>query len=409
MKSVKAKQMASLLIVLFLGYLGFSLALPLFPPMFLDPNHAILPSQFTPFTRTALLGLLLATYPLGQFFGCPILGMMSDKYGRKKVLLISLLAVVFVYIITALSIEFTMIYLLYASRFVCGLFEGNVVIAQAAITDISEDNSAKSKNFGWLVSISSSGFVFGPLLSGKLANPHLVSWFNYATPFWFASFFVLLAFIFVSLFFIETKRPNPEIKIKISKTFTNVIEGFHDRVLRKIYGANFFIFLAIFFFFTFFSVFLIRRFNFHVSDLAEFNAYLSIPITLAPIFFGVLTKRLSTKQIVISTSILLGINMLIIIFPHNSNMLFITLIPAGIFIACGFTFTALMISNNVNSEQQGHFLGINQSVQVSAEALTGLVGGFLAGYLSSLPLIIGAVFALLAPLFLIGKQQKKPT
>ena len=247
MKSVKAKQMASLLIVLFLGYLGFSLALPLFPPMFLDPTHAILPAQTTHFTRTALLGLLLAMYPLGQFFGCPILGKMSDKYGRKKVLLISLLAVVFVYIITALSIEFTMIYLLYASRFVCGLFEGNVVIAQAAITDISEDNAAKSKNFGWLVSISSSGFVFGPLLGGKLADPNLVSWFNYATPFWFASFFVLLAFIFVSIFFIETKRPNPEIKIKISKTFTNVMEGFQDRALRKIYSANFFIFLAIFF------------------------------------------------------------------------------------------------------------------------------------------------------------------
>ena len=98
------KRIFPVLVVLFLGYLGFSLALPLFPPLFLDPKHAFLPVETTTTMRRILLGILFAMYPLGQFVGAPLLGKFSDKYGRKPVLLISLILVIPAFIGSALSV-----------------------------------------------------------------------------------------------------------------------------------------------------------------------------------------------------------------------------------------------------------------------------------------------------------------
>src|SRR3990167_4219205 len=136
-----------ILIVLFLGYLGFSIVLPLFPHMFLDQHYPLLPFATSITIRQILLGLLFAMYPLGQFLGCPLLGKLSDKYGRKPIILISLLITIPAYISSALSISFSIPALLYISRFFCGLLEGNVTIAQASIADISEDKHTKAKNY----------------------------------------------------------------------------------------------------------------------------------------------------------------------------------------------------------------------------------------------------------------------
>lgn len=119
------KRVFPVLTVLFLGYLGYSLAIPLFPPLFLDPIHGFLPDGISQEARRILLGVLFAMYPLGQLVGAPLLGKLSDKYGRKPILLISLLIVIPAYLGSAFSVLFTFPTLLYISRFLSGLLEGN--------------------------------------------------------------------------------------------------------------------------------------------------------------------------------------------------------------------------------------------------------------------------------------------
>ncbi len=400
------KKVFPVLTVLFLGYLGYSLVIPLFPPLFLDPTYGFFPDELSQTTRRVLLGVLFATYPLGQLAGAPLLGKLSDKYGRKPILLISLLIVTPAYLGSAFSVLFTFPTLLYISRFLSGLLEGNIVIAQAAIADISEDTKTKTKHFGWLVSLSSTAFFFGPLIGGKLADSSTVSWFHFNTPFWGAAILSVIGFFIVLYLYEETHTPDREMKPFI-KTITEITAGLRYKHLRVIYSANFFIFSSIFFYLNFFTAYLMARFQFSVSILGKVNAYLAIPIMIAPLFFGILAKRWTPRQSMRLGSLYLCISYLIFVIPHSPWALLITLIPLGFFQSMGFTFPALMVSNAVSKKYQGIALGTNQSIQVFAEGGTALVGGFLLAIEQTIPIYVAATCAVLAAFILFLKPKSR--
>ncbi|NGX50510.1 MAG: Tetracycline resistance protein, class B [Chlamydiae bacterium] len=394
-----------LLTVLFLGYLGFSLAIPLFPPLFLNPEVAFLPSDMSSEMRRILLGLLFAMYPIGQFIGAPLLGRWSDKYGRRPVILISLIVVIPAYLGSAFSLLYSLPVLLFVSRFFSGLLEGNIVIAQAAIADISEDSREKTKNFGWMVSLSSSAFFIGPLIGGKLADAKIVSWFHYDTPFWCAAGLSLIGFAVVALLFRETHDPDPEIELSFKTLSQTFIKGIKYRPLRAIFTANFFIFLSIFFFLNFFSAYLVNAYHFSISLLGEVNAYLAIPVILGPLLFGLFTKIWTTKKSIQIGSLLLGVSFIIFLLPHSPWALLFTLIPIGLFMAMGFAFPAIYVSDKASKRFQGVALGTNQSIQVFAEAFTALIGGFLMALYNSLPIYLAALCGLLGALALIKQKE----
>ncbi len=408
------KRIFPVLTVLFLGYLGFSLAIPLFPPLFLDPTHAFLPVETTKELRRILLGILFAMYPIGQFVGAPLLGKLSDKFGRKPVLLISLMIVIPAYIGSALSVLYVLPPLLFVSRFLSGLLEGNIVIAQAAIADISEDAKTKTRNFGWLVSLSSTAFFFGPLIGGKLADSTIISWFHFDTPFWCAAGLTVIGFFIVLTLFRETHTPDPEIEVSVKAITRSFTEGLKYKRLRVIYSSNLFVFLAIFFFLNFFTAYLVNRFHFSVARLGEVNAYLSIPFMIAPIFFGMFAKWWTSRQAMRLGSLFLCISYLIFIMPESPWALLVTLVPLGFFQSMGFAFPAIMVSDAVSSRFQGQALGTNQSLQVFAEASTALTGGFIMAVANSLPIYCGAACAIIAALILfikpaVGQQGSSPS
>lgn len=363
------------LVVLFLGYLGFSLALPLFPPLFLDPAHPFLPKALSTDMRRVLLGFLFAMYPFGQFIGAPLLGKLSDKYGRKPLLLISLLIVIPAYIGSAFAVSYALPALLFISRFFSGLFEGNIVIAQASIADISENTHAKTKHFGWLVSLSSSAFFFGPLIGGKLADSKIVSWFHYDTPFWCAALLTLIGFGVVWTLFRETHPPDHEIEVSVKGMARSFTQGFGIKKLRRLYTANSFIFLAMFFFLNFFSAYLVNRFNFSFSRLGKVNAYLAIPFTVAPMCFGIFSKWWTSRQSMRFGALCICISFLVFVMPRSPWMLLLTLLPVGFFLSMGFAFPAIMVSDRVGKQTQGLALGTNQALLVFSEALTAIIGG----------------------------------
>jgi len=408
MSQISVTRILPILTVLFLGFLGFSLAIPIFPPMFFDPSHSILPTQTTTQMRSILLGILFAMYPLGQLIGCPIMGKLSDKYGRKPILLISLLIIIPAYISTGVSVRFSFVVLLFISRFLGGLLEGNIVIAQAAVSDISADAKEKTKNFGWLISFSSLAFFIGPLLGGKLADSKLVSWFHFDTPFFCAAILVIIGFFIVYIFYNETHTPDPDIKIEFRHMLSSMFAGLKSKKLTHLFTANLLIYLSMFFFYNFFSAYLVRRFNFSVSRLGEVNAYLAIFTAFAPLLFVKFTKYFSAHKTLIIGSICLGISFLIFILPNHPWALFFTLLPVGFFIAIGFAFTAILISENVSQKIQGQALGTNQSIQVFGEAITALVGGGLMALFLSLPILIGSVCALVGGVYLMILSRFSP-
>src|SRR5215216_3053150 len=138
--------------VICLGYLGYSLTLTLFIPMLLDTNFNLLARTSPTSLRMTVSGFLLAMYPLGQFFGSPVIGKLSDHYGRKKILLLSLLMCIIGFISIGISIQFHNLILLFISAFFTGLCESNMAISQSVIADKFQNSAEKTKYLGYAYS-----------------------------------------------------------------------------------------------------------------------------------------------------------------------------------------------------------------------------------------------------------------
>ncbi|CRX37925.1 MFS transporter [Estrella lausannensis] len=123
------RQFWTVLFIVFMGFLGISMPYLIFPALFLNPAYSIV-SDYT-IAPSLLLGMTLAAYPLGQFIGSPILGALSDDYGRKRLLAGTLFLNAFFNLLTAFALKWHLVELLILSRLLSGFMEGNIAIARA--------------------------------------------------------------------------------------------------------------------------------------------------------------------------------------------------------------------------------------------------------------------------------------
>lgn len=147
-------RVAPLYLVVFIGFVGYSLMITIFTPLILRADGGVLPSSTPLGTRTLVLGGLLAVYPLAQFVGSPILGALSDRFGRRPVLLASLAASTAFYGLLALALHLRSLPLLVLACLLAGLSEANIAIAQSAIADVSEV-ADRGRLFGYVYLCSS--------------------------------------------------------------------------------------------------------------------------------------------------------------------------------------------------------------------------------------------------------------
>lgn len=400
------RQLLPYAIVVLFAFIGFSLPLPILPEMFLDPTHSILPSTYSIEKKMMILGFLMTCYPLGQLIGSPLFGRLSDRFGRKKIILISLLGTTLGYVLTASSVSLNLLSGIFAGLLLCGFFEGNIAIAQAVIADLTRDENPADKifHFGWINLFVCVGFILGPLLGGILADPRLVSWFTFATPFWIAALMTVIGIVIIYFGSKETKvfsleKPEPFLKGQIALLL--------KQPLQTLYLANFFISLAVFSFFRFFPVYLERVFNFTPSELAYVMVYNSIAFALCILFFAAtLSKKISSWKAAIIFTPLLGIMFMVIAIPSSFWTLLYILPIVGGLLALTLTNASVLVSNAASHEGQGQAMGTLTSVQVLAELLAAIIGAAAAAILPSLALIFGGIMALIATLILYVKRER---
>jgi DHA1 family tetracycline resistance protein-like MFS transporter len=381
-----------LYLVVFIGFVGYSLMITVFTPLFLADDGGLLSSSGSTAERTLVLGGVLALYPLAQFVGAPILGALSDRRGRRPVLLGSLAASACFYGGIALALHLQSLPLLIAACLLAGLSEANIAIAQSAIADVAVP-SQRSRLFGYVYLSSSLAYVVGPLGGGKLADPGVVSWFGYPTPFIAVAGLLLATLSLTALRFRETHVPSPGPAIGLGRAFANVGAAFAPGRLRPLFLANFVLYLAIFGFFRVYPIYLVDHFGMGVSRESEFIAWVAVPIVIANLgLVGWLSRRLDPRRLTIRFGVALAVCLAAVVVPHPEGALWVTLFACALALAVCLPSMAAMISAAVDSEQQGSALGSNQSLQVGAEGVSGLAGGGLAAISTALPLpAMGAV------------------
>ena len=209
-----------LLLVLFIDGMGLGLVIPVLNGLIFDPNSQFLPANdFSPLMHNVIYGAIISIFMLCWFFGAAVLGDLSDQIGRKKSLIICLLGAFLSYLLSAWAVNASSLTLLLLGRVIAGVTSGSQPIAQAAIIDLSTPET-KARNLGFILLSLSLGFIFGPLFGGLLSDKNISPYFNFATPFYFATLISFINIVFLYLFFNETfvsktttLKINPEAKI----------------------------------------------------------------------------------------------------------------------------------------------------------------------------------------------------
>jgi MFS transporter, DHA1 family, tetracycline resistance protein len=388
---VKKRPLLPIFFTVFMDLIGIGIIIPILAVLFIRPEAGLLPLDYTLSQRTLLLGLLIASYPAAQFFGAPILGALSDRYGRKRMLLISLFGTLIGYIIFGIGIKLHSIPLLFASRILDGFTGGNIAIAMSAIADLS-DAKSKVRNFGMMGVAFGLGFILGPFLGGKFADPSLISWFDYATPLWIAAGLSLVNIVLVIFFFVETLRKKRKVQVSPITGFRNIYKAFHKPHLRTMFTVSFLYVLGFMFFTQFFQVYLIDKFHVDQTEIGDMFAFMGVCIVLTQ---GLVTRNISKhfapQQVLKYTILGLALTLPILLIPNAWIGLFFIIPFVSLFQGLTMPNTTATISNLAHADEQGEILGLNQSIQSAAMTLPPVISGIVYALHRTLPILISAV------------------
>jgi len=384
----------TIIFTVFMDLVGVGIANPIIAPLLLRPESNFLPASYSDNQRTLLLGLLIAIFSVAGFFSGPLLGALSDRYGRKPILLASISLTLVGYLIFALGIHLENVPLLFVSRAVYGIGGGNLSVIQSAIADIS-DAKSRTKNFGLIGVAFGIGFIIGPALGGELANPDLVSWFNFTTPFLAAALLSAINIGLVIFNFRETICERVNRPVTLLTGVKNLAEAFGDTRLRILFFGVFFYALGFNFYTQFFQVILIRNFDYDQTQIGRYFAYVGLWVALMQ---GTVVRfaanRFEPAQILRYSVFGLGIALWLFLFPRESWQLYFVVPFLALFQGLTSPNSTALVSQSGSEQAQGRTLGINQSVLSAAFVFPPIIAAYLDTLNVYLPIVAAGAMVL---------------
>jgi DHA1 family tetracycline resistance protein-like MFS transporter len=340
-------------------------------------------------------------YPLCTFLAAPILGQLSDRFGRRPVLALSIAGTALGYVIFALGIHAASIPLLFLGRALDGLTGGNIAVAQAAIGDISDDTN-RQKNFGLLGAAFGLGFIIGPYLGGKLSEPGVSfyglfttpSWFSATTPFWFATGLCVLNVVLILTRFPETiARKDRDKRIAFGTSVSNVVRGFTSPRLRVLLSSSFLFNGGFTFFTTFFGVYLFRKFGFSQGKTGDYFAVVGLFIAFSQaVVVPVVAKRLPDYRVLRFAFFGVALAMSGFFLASSSWQLWAIIPVFTFFNGLVMANQSSLISRSAEPGRQGEAMGISSSVMNLAQVPASILVGFITGSItSSTPLVVATI------------------
>ncbi|MCH1429492.1 MAG: MFS transporter [Chlamydiales bacterium] len=382
--------------VVFLELLAYCMVMPSFYPIFLDDKFGLIRANHDIFYRKALYGSLMMCYPLAQVIGAPLMGMLSDRVGRKKAFSITLLSNISGYTLAAFALIFQRIELIFIGFSFSGLTGGNISISQSAVADISP-NQSKAKNMSIVFASYGVCYIIGSLFGGHLSYTSFANLSPYAIPFFCAACVSALNLCFVLYYFKET------FLLKATRSFKKPALKLKDIIdqLRKSHNIKLIliIFLSFFgwnFFMKVMQVFLNDQYNFLAKENAYALAYFGLCTIITQAFLiPFLSKRYSSSQFIKASTLTLGLSLFAMPFTNSLKLFYLAFTFAAISYSFILPNVTAVMSNLNSSDAQGKVMGISQSIQSFAKTIAPLPAALLSAYDIALPLFASGAALLL--------------
>jgi len=380
---------------IFLDVLGVGILGPVLPQLIF---RIFEPAGYSFKASLVMLAWLTAIYPFMQFIATPILGQLSDRYGRKPILSFSLFGTAIGYILFAVAIITKNIPLLFFARAMDGITGGNISVARAVIADVSAPEH-RTANFAKIGAAFGAGFVFGPYIGARLASPNVSffglfdtpSWFGPAVPFWFAAILSTVnAFLVLGVLPETHKHINNKLKLAWNKSLVNIKNAALHPALRVILSSEFLFWGGFTFFTTFFQILLIQKLGFKVNNIGDYFAYIGIWIVISQaVITPFIAKRLKPSQVLRFSLIGNGITLFALIWPHNTAQILLVTPFFAIFNGLTMANLSSLVSASADKKIQGEVLGIEASVQALAQSIPAVIAGYTAALGVNVPVLVG--------------------
>ncbi len=371
------------LIAVFLCGLGFSIIAPVVP-------FLVQPYTSNPGEQAIVVTLLTSVYAVCVFFAAPALGALSDKYGRRPLLLLCLLGSAIGYLVFGIG---GALWVLFAGRIIEGITGGSISTIFAYFADIIPRDQ-RTKYFGWMSAVVGVGTVIGPTVGGLLAK------FGYAVPMYFGAIITLVNVVYGYFFMPESlnkKNRLKEITLVRLNPFTQLASVLSMKNLKRLLVSAFLLWIPNGALQAVFSQFTMDTFNWQPALIGLMFSIIGFQDIISQGFImPKLLLRLSDKQIAIlgMGSEVIGYSLLAASALFSYYPLFI----AGMFIfgfgdsIFGPSFNG-MLSKAVDASEQGRVQGGSQSIQALARIIGPVIGGQIYVSLGSpAPAVMGMIF-----------------
>lgn len=400
--SAPEKALFPLFLVILIDSMGFGFLFPVLTPLFLDAKSGFLPTGFGIETIHFSYGLVIAMYPLFMFFGAPLLGDLSDKWGRKKVLTICLIGAGAGYLLSGAAVSLGSLVLLLIGRAASGLTAGTLPLAQAAVADVSQNETKLSQYLGWMMFAIAGGQVLGPLISGVLSG------ISFSFPFYFAALLAGFNLYWLNTRFHETYRISHR-RLDLLRTLRSYPEVVENRPLFLLISVFFCMQLDWSFFSQSSPAFLAQTFSYGALPLGIFSASLGLFIAVGGGFLTPkLALRMNPARAAALSLALLGLSSGLSALFESQIVFWCATALAGLTAAAAFSFLVALVSGTVDANRQGWAMGITGAAIALAWAATALSSGLFLNVGTGFANLLGGAIGLAgSSLLYISSNRKK--
>ena len=396
-----------LFLVIFIDSMGYFLVIPVILRLFIDGEYGLIPLNTSLTVRNVLYGITVTLAPLAFLISAPLIGSLSDQWGRKKTIFLCLLGSLTGFILPIIGILTRSLPLLLLGRFITGFSSSSQPVAQAAITDFTQK---KQKAFylamiGFAMTLA---MILGPLGGGYLSDPQLVSWFTVMTPYWAA---VILSFINIVLllaFYREkSEKQKKPTSISLHQSIKILFGMLTHSAIRHLLLIFLLMELAWSQYYQVIFLFLREYHHYTASQIALFTGYIGFWMSLGlTIIYRVIIRYVPIERILRVSMIMISVGFAGCTFLPGTSSQWVFVIFISLFVGMAYPSLLALISNHADKAHQGWVMGVASTLLGSAWMCTAFLSGWLINYFDRLPLLF-ATGCSMAGLFVLSSWKNE--